>query len=317
MCSKTLISVDIPLGRGADAPDCPNLPPADKELNTCIARVSGRDSLPSKEMIRTAYLRVYEPLAWFPPHERHRWETQSGDDDALDLLASRRWLITAVLPADDDSSALDERAFVRRVDGHVLVCPWRTRLRMLTGLLAFRGVVPDEVADAFVPEEEAQRAALELATIDEHRPEMRSHILHANWHVPLRWFGAFEDTDRILVEDKGGLRVRYEAQTSAARARLIRTVQVLEGSQIDDGVTAAAQELLDWLAVFSDDGVVELDYGGVARMFEDEDLLEDHSAGELWQCLEALEEGDPSRAGRIFATLSDRWGEARSFEILN
>jgi hypothetical protein len=188
---------------------------------------------------------------------------------------------------------------------------------MLTSLLAFRGVVPDEVVDAFVPEMEAQRAARELATMDQETPEIRSHILHANWHVPLRWFGAFEDTERILVEDKAGLRLRYETVTGKARARLHHTLGVLEASQMDEGVTDAVRELLDWLSVFSDEGLVELDYGTVALMFDDEELLEDRSAAELWQCLQALEEGDTSRAGRIFATLSERWSEVRSLEILN
>jgi hypothetical protein len=273
--------------------------------------------LASGEMIRTSYLRVYEPLDSFPATERYRWEAQSAEDDAVDLLISRKWLITAALPSGETSSALDERAFVRRIDGRVLVCPWRTRLRMLTGLLAFRSAVPDEVADAFVPEMEAQQAARELAAMDERVPGLRSHILHANWHVPLRWFGAFEDTERIIVEDKGGLRLRYETSTHDARARLGRTLETLEGSDIDEGVSNAVRELVDWLSVFSDDGLVELDYGSVARMFEDEELLEDRSAAELWQCLQALEEGDRSRAGRIFATLSERWGEVRSLEILN
>jgi hypothetical protein len=153
--------------------------------------------------------------------------------------------------------------------------------------------------------------------MDEETPEIRSHILHANWHVPLRWFGAFEDAERILVEDKAGLRLRYETSTGEARARLRHTLGVLEASQMDEGVTEAVRELLDWLSVFSDEGLVELDYGTVALMFDDEELLEDRSAGELWQCLQALEEGDTSRAGRIFARLSERWSEVRSLEILN
>jgi hypothetical protein len=259
---------------------------------------------------------VYEPLALFPPRERSRWATQSGEDEGSDVSASRRWLITAALPGND-GSALDERAFIRRVDGRIFVCPWRTRLRMLTSLLAFRAVVPDEVADAFVPEMEAQRAARELATMDEEAPEIRSHILQANWHVPLRWFGAFDDAERILVEDRAGLRLRYETTTREARTRLRHTLDILEGSEIDEGVTTAVRELLDWLSVFSEDGLVELDYGTVARMFDDEELLEDRSAAELWQCLAALEEGDSQRAGRIFATLSERWSEVRSVEILN
>jgi hypothetical protein len=268
-------------------------------------------------MVRTCYLRVYEPLALFPPHERDTWESQSQGDDELDALASQRWLITAALPGSDSFSALDAGAFIRRVQDQVLVCPWRTRLRMLTGLLAFRSLVPDEVADAFVPEMEAQRAARELATIDEQAPEMRSHILHANWHVPLRWFGAFDDSERILIEDKGGLRLRYETRTSQAKTRLHYALTILESAHVDDSITAALRELIDWLSMFSDSGLLELDYGTVAQMFDEEDLLEDRSAGEVQQCLRALEEGDLAEAGRLFATLSERWADARSLEILN
>lgn len=267
--------------------------------------------------MRTSYLRVYEPLALFPIEEQARWADRSGEEDGLEVSASRRWLITAVLPGRDASSALDDGAYIRRIGDRLLVCPWRIRLRMLTSLLAFRTSVPDEVADAFVPIKEAERAARELAAIDAETPEVRSHILHANWHVPLRWFGAFEDGERILVEDKAGLRVRYETSISKARIRLRHTLRVLTGSEMEEGVTEAVRELLDWLSAFSDEGLVELDYGSVACMFEDEELLDDHSAAELYQCLQALEDGDPLRAGRIFGTLSERWGEVRALEILN
>lgn len=188
---------------------------------------------------------------------------------------------------------------------------------MLTGLLAFRSAVPDEVADAFVPEMEAQRAAHELATMDERTPEIRSHILHANWHVPLRWFGAFDDGERTLIEDKGGLRLRYETSTRKARTRLHHTLTVLESAHIDDSITEAVRELIDWLSDFSDSGLVELDYGTVAQMFGDEELLDDRSAGEVQNCVRALEQGNVSQAGLLFATLSERWTGARACEILN
>jgi hypothetical protein len=188
---------------------------------------------------------------------------------------------------------------------------------MLAGLLAFRNSIPEEVAEAFVPEDEARRAAHELATLGEEHPEVRSHILHANWHVPLRWFAAFDDSERILTEDKDGLRIRYEARLPEAIQRLQNALEVLQNSWIDDTVTAAVKELVEWLEDFRSDGLLELDYASVATMFGDEDLLEDRSAGEVGSCLEALQAGDVLRAGRLFATLTDRWTEMRAQEVIN
>ena len=225
-------------------------------------------------------------------------------------------MISTSLPSEPVLSP-GEGAFVRTYNGETLVCPWRTRLRMLAGLIAFRSSVPEEVAEAFVPEDQARDAAHALARLDEDHPEIRSHILHANWHVPLRWFAAFDDSERILTEDKEGLRIRYEAQLSTAAARLEQALGVLEGSWIDSGVTEAVRELLEWLAGFPEDGLIELDYASVATIFSDEVLLEDHSASEVWVCLDALAAGDVVRAGTVFGTLTDRWTAARSHEVVN
>jgi hypothetical protein len=188
---------------------------------------------------------------------------------------------------------------------------------MLAGLLAFRNSVPEEVAEAFVPEEEARRAAHELSMLGEQHPNVKSHILHSNWHVPLRWFAAFEDSERILTEDKDGLRIRYETRLQDGLARLRAALTILENSWVDDSVTAAVRELLEWLEEFRTDGLLELDYASVASMFGDEDLLEDRSAGEVATCLEALESGDVLKAGRLFSTLTDRWTEVRAQEVIN
>ncbi|MDQ3878515.1 MAG: hypothetical protein M3290_09250 [Actinomycetota bacterium] len=267
-------------------------------------------------MIKTAYLRVYQPLSAFSSEERDRWLSEPEREELPDSRIARHWLATgAMLQAD--GLGVTDGAFVRRTGGDLMVCPWRTRLRMLAGLLAFRTSIPEEVADAFVPEEEARRAAHELAELGEAHPEVRSHILHANWHVPLRWFAAFDDSERILTEDRAGLRVRYETTLSSGRARLERALQVLEQAWIDAGVVDSVRELLGWLNEFSEEGVLELDYSSVAAMFADEELLEDHSASEVSACIEALASGDVERAGRTFATLSERWTEVRAHEVVN
>ena len=268
-------------------------------------------------MIRTAYLRVYQPLEAFPPEEREQWLEIPPNQDARDVLASKRWLIRAALPDESLFGGPSGGAFLRKNEDTVMVCPWRTNLRMLAGLLAFRNSIPEEIAEAFVPETQARRAARELASLGEEHPEVRSHILHANWHVPLRWFVAFDEAERILTEDKDGLRVRYETSLTAATQRLARGVSVLESTWIDDGVIAAVRELYEWLDDFQTDGLLELDYGSVAGMFSDDELVEDRSAAEVGNCLTALEGEDLMRAGRIFATLTDRWTEARAKEVVN
>lgn len=267
-------------------------------------------------MIRTSYLRVYQPMSAFSVDERARWLDVLDGDGFDQVMLPQRWLIASSLPSAD-VTAHAEGAFSRRVDGEVLVCPWRTRLRMLAGLLAFRGSVPEEVADAFVPETEATRAAHELAVLGEEHPEVRSHILHANWHVPLRWFAAFDDSERILTEDKEGLRVRYETSLEHGRARLDRARTVLEGSLIDEGVTEAVRELAEWLGAFEAGGLLELDYGSVAGTFTDDELLEDHSAADVTACIDALAAGDVVRASRTFSLLTDKWTVVRSLEVLN
>ena len=271
-------------------------------------------------MIRTSYLRVYQPLSAFSEDERLQWLQGPSNDHARDALAAKKWLIRASLPGGGLIGSSAGGAFVRKNGSEgsdVLVCPWRTNLRMLAGLLAFRNSIPEEIADAFVPESEARRAAHELASLGEEHPEIRSHILHANWHVPLRWFAAFDDSERILTEDKDGLRVRYESSLSAATQRLGRVVSVLETTWIDDGVIAAVRELHEWLEDFQTDGLLELDYGSVAGMFTDDELVEDRSSAEVAACLDALEAEDVVRAGRIFGTLTDRWTEARAKEVVN
>ena len=268
-------------------------------------------------MIRTAYLRIYEPASHFSEDERRRWLSDPTGGEGGDAQGYRAWLVTGRLPQDEAGYESTENAFVREVDGEFFICPWRTRLRMLAGLLAFRDSIPEEVADAFVPESEARRAAQELAALDERFPEIRSHILHANWHVPLRWFSAFDPSERVLVEDRRGLRIRYETRIAAALARLAHVVTVLEETWLDDGVVTAIKELAGWLEEFSADALLELDYGSVAGMFDHEELVEDQCAADVAACVEALEAGDGSRAGRLFADLTDKWATVRAHEIVN
>jgi hypothetical protein len=261
---------------------------------------------------RTSYLRVYEPLSCFTRAERERWLRQT--EPSSQEPSTAQWLVRGELTSDVTRT---EGAFLRRVEDQVYACPWRLRLRMLSGLLEFRGNLPAEVAEAFVPEREAQRAVDELAAMAAHGGSLRSHILHANWHVPIRWFTLFGDIDRVLVEDKAGVRLRYEARLDDAAARARHVAGVLEQASFEDSITELVRRLVEWLEGFDAAGIVELDYGTVARSFSDHDLVDDRAAAELTACVQALEAGDEVEAAQLFAQLIERWGRVRAGEAVN
>ena len=266
-------------------------------------------------VICTSYLRVYLPASAFSEEDRSRWAAREEDSLPGAMPSVQRWLVSAMLPEGDWTKA--EGCFRREADGVAYFCPWRMRLRVLTALLAFRTSLPEEVADAFIPSDQAEGAARQLASLGDQEPETLSHIVHANWHVPLRWFACFDDSERILTEDRSGLRVRYETTLREALARLHRAKEILEGNLMDESVVEAVADLTAWLEQFPTDGLLELDYAGVASMFDPDDLVEDRSAAEVGVCLDSLQAGDLARAGTTFEVLTDKWGAIRAREAAN
>jgi hypothetical protein len=72
-----------------------------------------------------------------------------------------------------------------------------------------------------------------------------------------------------------------------------------------------------WLADFPEDALVELDYGQVAGLFSDDDLLMDETAADVWASIVALEEGDWSTAGEHYSQVMSRWAPAMAVVISN
>src|SRR5690348_8183160 len=109
-------------------------------------------------MVPAASLKVFEPLMAFEEHERAYWEryvagglVPPGDT----LLLSREHGLagsTATVIADS------EHADVLTLEDRVLVCPHRAKLRLMASVLAFRRSIPAEVAGAFMPDGEEERA---------------------------------------------------------------------------------------------------------------------------------------------------------------
>lgn len=243
-------------------------------------------------VIRTASLRVYRPEISLPG------QTVS-DLPVASHVASGTFGLLAESMRDD--------ALLAEWHGDRFLCPRFPRLRVLEGLLAFHHAYADVGGDAIVPERVAVRAADELARLHDRHPSARSHILTATWHVPLRWFVAFDAGERELVSGPDGSSIRYRTSLVRATDRVASALDTLRGAGFDDVVTEELDELRAWLEDFPATSMVELDYGEVAGLFDESDLVFDESAGDVHASLDALDVGDLKTAGERYGEVVNRW----------
>ena len=66
-------------------------------------------------------------------------------------------------------------------------------------------------------------------------------------------------------------------------------------------------ETATWLTQFNQASVVELDYGGVVELVDDEALRNDDSADQVRDALQALREGDTVAARASYDRLREFW----------
>lgn len=270
-------------------------------------------------MIASAYLRVFQPLDALPDAERMRWERYivQGGPDRLPVRAYRQPRISGggrlgVLIGEED------HADVRMVGERWFVCPTRTRLRVLAGMLSLRDTMPPEMADALVPEEEARRAARELARIKKRDPNAVPTMLQSPWHVPVRWFVLVGDEERRIVEREGGggYRLYYWTPVLEAKRRAERAWGILRERELGF-VADLVRDMVGWLSVFPESSLVELDYADLSNLFSWNELDDDHSAREINEAVDALEAGDLDRASDLYQQVAGRWAEVRIRESLN
>lgn len=255
-------------------------------------------------MAQAAYLRIYSPER----RGRSALEYVSGPTAAPVLTRGEFGL---------SSESFRDDAFIIDVDGRRFVCPRHPRLRMLEGLLAFRNAYEPSTASTLVPEAVAERAAAELDRIYQRHPEARSHILTSPFYVPLRWFAAFESSERELFDLDGSPSIRYRTRVSEATVRLRHTVSVLEEAGFDEVIVEQVADVLDWMRPFPGDGILELDYAGVASLFSETELALDETAAEINASIDALDRGDFEAAGELYATAAGRWAHAHALAYAN
>jgi hypothetical protein len=268
-------------------------------------------------VIPTAYLRVFQPLDAFEPDEQRHWER---------YLEERTPAATARRTYRDRETADGlgllapagaEHADIRVVGGITYLSPWRLRMRVLAATLAFREAHPMELWDRIVPKQEARRAARELRRIRRHSPRAVSFVHESPWHVPIRWFVLFRDQERRLDRGRDGqLRLRYRTTVRRAMRRAENAVPILRRSELGP-ISELILDLHQWMAQFDPRSMVELDYGGLARVMSWDELDDDRSARDVQDSLDLLHKLEFPRSAEVYQGVLERWAEIRQLESMN
>ncbi|MFJ8232776.1 hypothetical protein ACIQ9E_22925 [Streptomyces sp. NPDC094448] len=268
-----------------------------------------------------AYLRVYEPLAAFPEPERAHWtryaargETPTAQDELRRSLADLVPTPPVPVPVHESTEA-----FVTEVDGVVLVCPWRTKLRSRLALQEAPERFPAALLDAVLPPVVRKEAAADWEHWRERNPDARPWIRTAVWQVPVRWFTLFGDEEREYGPDgpDGPPGLRYRTPMAQARRRVARALKALRESQDGEQLAAGLVDVGKWLEEFHPRSLVELDYGGLVHALSGAALADDHSAADVAAGIAALRAGDAEGARIAYARLAERWGAVRGLQSAN
>jgi hypothetical protein len=301
-----------------------------------------------------AYLRVYEPLSAFGRVERARWEAYAASADrprrADALEAEREEALRRIIALPPIVAPLKEsdHAYVRWADGITYVCPWQTRLRSWLALGRLRATSGPPLADAFAPGQ-ADRAAEEFSLWERKGVAPRVYIQSSTWSVPPTWFVPFAPAERWLVLGTTGDRdcsrpatasatrtLIYATTMAQARKRVARALGTVRripgtaqaprtpGADPDRGAPSTAalvrasvalEEIGRWLEEFHPHSLVELDYGGLVQLLDDDALRADQSVAEVSAAVSALASREFELAAAMHQRLRARWRELEAVEL--
>ncbi len=247
-----------------------------------------------RRVTKTAYLRVYAPDV-------------KGSDEPVPRFVRSYGILS-------EGSA--EGHWVAEWKGRRLVCPRNLRLRVLESTIAFANAFQGMGA-GLIPEDAARAADRELRAYLKSHPSHRSHVLTSAWHVPVRWFVAFDPEEREVYDGPKGPRLRFRTDIEAAKGRVEHAHGVLEGLSVLPGPAEELEALYGWLRPFPDGSMVELDYGEVSELFDPSELVFDNSCELVRESVLALENGDLHRAGELYALVVTRWAPAFAVTFSN
>lgn len=270
----------------------------------------------------TAYLRVYEPVQAFPEPERARWRQYVSSGATLDRIAGsqaeHREALAGLLatppvlvPAHESTDA-----YGLIVDGTVFLCPLQTRLRCWTAIAETRGQLPTPITDAVLPPLVVEQAESDFERWRGDNPDEQPHIRTNTWFVPLRWFVPFIQEERTVEfgADSQPRTLYFRTPMVEARRRVARALRVLDRTVADGPIIKGVIDLGQWLESFHPHSWLELDYGGLVHLLDDESLADDQSAADVTEALTALAAEDARTAAASYTRLMERWRAVQALE---
>jgi hypothetical protein len=196
-----------------------------------------------------------------------------------------------------------------------LVCPLETRPRAAAALVGFLTSETPVLRTAALPVDEAVVRSRAEAVVAE-LGDAATHIVSATWTVPLPWFALVDPAERILVLPSDDAvtapeapvrRCYWRVPMSDALSRADAAADLLAETLGDDGPAEVLRDTARWLRHFDPGSLVELDYGGLVALVDDQTLAADTSAEDVAEALEALRAGDAERAMASYRRLRDFW----------
>jgi hypothetical protein len=197
-----------------------------------------------------------------------------------------------------------------------LVCPLDLRPRSATALAGFLSSTTGPLVEATISQP-AETAKSRAAAVMAELASNAMHAISATWTVPLPWFALVDPEARQLVlapVDDADRQVSWRATITDAQQRVARAYSVVSKSIGEEGPAKVLRDTGRWLEHFHPDSVVELDYGGLVQLMDDNTLLNDNSAADVHAIVDALEEGDAELVAEIYERLRDFWGELAARE---
>ena len=261
-----------------------------------------------------ASLRIYEPITAFSEEDQSRWShisttTPTGRDEQQRAL--RRTIVT-----EPPALKLDG-AHILEIDNKKYIAPWSTAARCWSALDDFKSSIPLTISSFFLPKEIENALSLNSESIE----DKVSHIITATWSIPPRWFSLFEAPERIRGTNDDGAFTILRTSISNAKQRCLFSHQAVVSAFGNGPIEQEIADLLQWLAIFNDESIVECDYGGLAIYLE-KSIVENGEAGlnadtsieDVARSLAGLAAGDEALAGQGYERLVTRWRKVASFE---
>ncbi len=263
-------------------------------------------------------LRVYLPRESYTPEQFSYLQGRlDADQNAVTIdaqeLADSLGRVSRPSANPLPTPAVDRvRVFQASEDSALLYAPNQVVARSLSATAELLSGPMAPLAKLVVPDAEWERHLERMEAAPEQGATVQTRT--STWGIPFSWFTLVFANDRMeVVEAKGRvLTVRIQVPLPLAVGRAGRTLKMLAEMAPDLDLFEELNELHGWLDAFSDDGMVELDYGPVANRVHPDDSPADVHAG-----LQSLAEGDLTGAAAAYRRLARRWMPIRQLARAN